>query len=85
MFDSDHEDTKFNLRRHKAMSLGAGLNKIHMQHRNFDEPDGDFPAQEQSSFLHSKCKKFLYFHMYEIIYMGNPLLVTSTVGKMNFE
>ena len=60
MFDLDHEDTKFSLRRQKAMSLGAGLNKIHMlQRNNFDEPDGDFPAQEQSSFLHSKCDKLL--------------------------
>ena len=57
MFDLEHEETKFNLRRQKAMSLGAGLNKIHLQQQNnFDEPDGDFPAQEQFSFLHSKCK-----------------------------
>ena len=52
--DMDH-----NLRRNRAISLGAGLNHVHLgnglnQEKDFDEPDGD--TSEQKSFLHSKCK-----------------------------
>ena len=55
MSGSDHEESVFNLRRHKAMSLGAGLNKIHLGDQGDDDPDGH-PQPEQVSFLHSKCK-----------------------------
>ena len=45
--------------RSKAISLGAGLHRLHLQlqHRpGYDDPDGETQAQEQISFLHSKCK-----------------------------
>ena len=43
--------------RSKAVSLGAGLHRLHLHHRpGYDDQDGDTQAQEQISFLHSKCK-----------------------------
>ena len=43
--------------RSKAVSLGAGLHRLHLHHRpGYDDPDGETQAQEQISFLHSKCK-----------------------------
>ena len=52
-------DMEHSLRRNRAISLGAGLNHVHLgnglnQEKDFDEPDGD--TSEQKSFLHSKCK-----------------------------
>ena len=42
--------------RSKAVSLGAGLHRLHLHRPGYDDPDGETQAQEQISFLHSKCK-----------------------------